>query len=256
MPERPISPTVGLIPTSALTDAGAVTEPSVSLPTASAQKFAAAAAPEPELEPARIAVQRVGIVRQAATPAPAADRMRRAEISPLAEICFAENDGARRAQPFRDEGIARGDGTGERKRARGGQHPAGGFDIVFDQYGNAVQRPARAFRGALAIQRFGNRERFRIQLDDGVDARSLLIESIDARQIPFGHRARGELSRAESAVEIVEGGFLEIERLAESPRGGQSGEGVLEKLAAMHLLGLSKRRRYALSNAPRPPSRR
>jgi hypothetical protein len=51
IPARPINPTVGLIPTTPFVDAGAVTDPSVSVPTASAQKFAETAAPEPELDP-------------------------------------------------------------------------------------------------------------------------------------------------------------------------------------------------------------
>src|SRR5579883_3547447 len=51
MPARLIRPTVGLIPTRQFTDDGAVTDPSVSVPTATAQKFAAVPAPDPELEP-------------------------------------------------------------------------------------------------------------------------------------------------------------------------------------------------------------
>src|SRR6185503_17528671 len=51
MPERPMRPTVGLIPTSEFADDGQTTEPSVSEPTAAAQRLAAAADPEPELEP-------------------------------------------------------------------------------------------------------------------------------------------------------------------------------------------------------------
>src|SRR6185503_13129265 len=51
MPARLIRPTVGLIPTSELAEDGQTTEPSVSVPIAAAQRFAATAAPEPELEP-------------------------------------------------------------------------------------------------------------------------------------------------------------------------------------------------------------
>ena len=51
MPERLIKPTVGFIPTMPLVDAGQVTDPSVSVPTATTQRFAETAAPEPELEP-------------------------------------------------------------------------------------------------------------------------------------------------------------------------------------------------------------
>jgi hypothetical protein len=51
MPERLTSPTVGLMPARPLMDDGLVTDPSVSLPMAAAQRLAAVAAPEPELEP-------------------------------------------------------------------------------------------------------------------------------------------------------------------------------------------------------------
>src|ERR1700681_4936015 len=51
MPERLTSPSVGLMPTSALTDEGLTMEPSVSVPTARAQRLAAVAAPDPELDP-------------------------------------------------------------------------------------------------------------------------------------------------------------------------------------------------------------
>ena len=51
MPERLISPTVGLIPTTPFMDDGHTIEPSVSVPIATAQRLADAAAPDPELEP-------------------------------------------------------------------------------------------------------------------------------------------------------------------------------------------------------------
>ena len=51
IPERLNKPTVGFKPTTPLVEAGHVTEPSVSVPTDTAHKLAAVAAPEPELEP-------------------------------------------------------------------------------------------------------------------------------------------------------------------------------------------------------------
>src|SRR5262249_27923286 len=51
IPERLTSPSVGLMPTSALLLDGETTEPSVSVPIATAHRFAAAATPEPELDP-------------------------------------------------------------------------------------------------------------------------------------------------------------------------------------------------------------
>jgi hypothetical protein len=50
-PYRLVSPTVGLIPTTELNDDGQSMEPSVSVPSVTAAMFAAAATPEPALEP-------------------------------------------------------------------------------------------------------------------------------------------------------------------------------------------------------------
>ncbi len=50
-PDRLMRPTVGLMPTMPLMEDGLMTEPSVSVPTAAAQRLAATATPEPELEP-------------------------------------------------------------------------------------------------------------------------------------------------------------------------------------------------------------
>lgn len=51
IPLRLSRPTVGLMPTIPLALDGQTMEPSVSVPTAAAHKFAETAAPEPELEP-------------------------------------------------------------------------------------------------------------------------------------------------------------------------------------------------------------
>lgn len=51
MPARLTSPTVGLMPTIEQQLDGETTEPSVSVPTATAQRFAATATAEPELDP-------------------------------------------------------------------------------------------------------------------------------------------------------------------------------------------------------------
>src|SRR5918997_6525255 len=50
-PDRLTRPSVGLIPTTELTDAGQTIEPSVSVPTATVARLAAMATAEPELEP-------------------------------------------------------------------------------------------------------------------------------------------------------------------------------------------------------------
>jgi hypothetical protein len=50
-PARLTRPRVGLIPTIPFVAAGQVMDPSVSVPTETAQRFAATAVPEPELDP-------------------------------------------------------------------------------------------------------------------------------------------------------------------------------------------------------------
>src|SRR5215831_21013580 len=51
IPVRATNPTVGLMPTMPQLHDGETIEPSVSLPTATAHRLAATAAPEPELDP-------------------------------------------------------------------------------------------------------------------------------------------------------------------------------------------------------------
>ena len=51
IPARLTRPTVGLMPTMPFAEDGQTMEPSVSVPTATAQRFAETPAPEPELEP-------------------------------------------------------------------------------------------------------------------------------------------------------------------------------------------------------------
>ena len=50
-PARLVSPRVGLMPTTELNDDGQSMEPSVSVPSVTAAMFAAAATPDPELDP-------------------------------------------------------------------------------------------------------------------------------------------------------------------------------------------------------------
>src|SRR5439155_14473698 len=50
-PDLLVSPSVGLIPTMQLFEEGHTIDPSVSVPSAPADRFAAGAAPDPELEP-------------------------------------------------------------------------------------------------------------------------------------------------------------------------------------------------------------
>src|SRR5688572_33136823 len=61
MPLRLTRPTVGFRPTSPLEDDGQTTEPSVSVPTPTAAKFAAMEAPVPVLEPQALRLSAYGL---------------------------------------------------------------------------------------------------------------------------------------------------------------------------------------------------
>src|SRR3712207_971845 len=60
-PARLVSPPVGLIPTTQLAVAGETIEPLVSVPMATAQRLAAGATPEPELEPPGVRSRAYGL---------------------------------------------------------------------------------------------------------------------------------------------------------------------------------------------------
>ncbi|MNI50361.1 hypothetical protein D3C73_1050180 [compost metagenome] len=62
MPLRLNNPTVGLSPTTPLSDAGQTIEPAVSVPTLKGAKPAATAAPDPELEPQGVWLNRCGFL--------------------------------------------------------------------------------------------------------------------------------------------------------------------------------------------------
>src|SRR5205085_11819397 len=100
---------------------------------------------------AGVSVQRVRVVRLSAAPAPAARRVRRTEVRPLAQIRLAYDDCTRFAQTADDEGVARGLSSYERERARGRLHAVGRGDVVLDEDGHAVQGAAHAPLFALAV---------------------------------------------------------------------------------------------------------
>ena len=158
MPLRLTRPTVGLIPTMPFEDAGQTMEPSVSVPMATAQRLADDCSPGTGTGSARVAVEGVGIFREAAAAAPSAGGVAGANVGPLAEIGFAEDDGAGCAQFLRDERIFRRLRADQSQRAGGGHHLIRGIDVVFDEHGNTVQWSAWAFGFALPVERIGDRE--------------------------------------------------------------------------------------------------
>ena len=135
-----------------------------------------------------------------------------AHIGPLAEIGLAQNDRARLAQLLRDERVFHRLRSDQRQRSRRGLHAVGCVDVVFDEDGNAVQRPAGAFRLALGIELFGYGKRVRIHFDHAVHRRPALVHGFDARQIFFGEGSSGDFAGVHRRLKIGHGGFIELER--------------------------------------------
>ena len=105
IPVRPTRPTVGLIPTIPQAELGQSTDPSVSVPIATAQRLAATAAPEPELEPQGLRSSTYGLFVCPPPATPSAGRTVGTNVGPFAEIGFAEQHSACGAQTLDNECI-------------------------------------------------------------------------------------------------------------------------------------------------------
>src|SRR6266852_4848321 len=86
-----------------------------------------------------------------------------------------------------------------------------GVDIVFDEYRDAMKRPAGALRLALLVERVSDLESIGVELNDGVDHGSSFVHLSDTRQILLGHRARGILAGLEAFLKIVNRDLIEFE---------------------------------------------
>nr|CAB3454289.1 unnamed protein product [Digitaria exilis] len=176
-PDRLVSPTVGLIPTTELDDEGQSIEPSVSDPSVTAAMFAAAATPGPALDPHGVTERTYGFFTSsqnslAATGAPAG--LNGAEVGPLGRVGLAEDDCAGAAEAGHHAGVAGDDGAEQREGSRRGVEPVARGDVVLEEHGDAVQGAAAGGRGggrALGVGALGLRERVRVDLDDGVEER-------------------------------------------------------------------------------------
>src|SRR5204863_2502527 len=95
--------------------------------------------------------------------------MRRSKVRPLAQVRLAENARAGGPEAADDEGVFGGDRAFERERRGGGRHAIRRVDVVFDENRNAVKRPAQAPGLALGVERIGNGEGVRVELDDRLE---------------------------------------------------------------------------------------
>ncbi len=106
-----------------------------------------------------------------------------------------------------------GGGVRERQRAGAVPHPVSGIDVVLDEDGNAVERPAHLPFRALAVTDPGDLDRDGVRLDDRVQTQTAIdledpplvhLRDRDGGPPPFGHpkaevgdRRLFEIERAE-----------------------------------------------------------
>ncbi len=75
-----------------------------------------------------------------------------------------------------------------------------------------MQRAANVARFALRVERFGDRDGFRVHLENGAKRRAAPVQGVDARQVVLGDRLRRGLSPLHPSLKLVDRRLFEIER--------------------------------------------
>ena len=165
-------------------------------------------------------------------------------------LVLPEDHGARLAQR-----------SGRRRRRAGGFAPtrasdpavvairSRGVDVVLDEDGDAVERPARPLLLSLAVEGLGDRQRVGVQLDDAPKARPAAVDLVDPGQVLLDEGAGRQLPLPHPLLEVADRRLGEVERaipgrsaLADgrSHRGGKAaGESRGDELTAGQRRGLS-----------------
>jgi hypothetical protein len=73
-------------------------------------------------------------------------------------------------------------------------HPVAGVEVVLDEDRDAVQRAAQLAVLPLGVQGLRHGQSIRVRLDDGVDARPIPVEGLDAVEVGLRDRRRGGLA--------------------------------------------------------------
>ena len=186
----------------------------------------------------RRTVERVGIARLPTAPAPAAGGVRRAKVSPFAQISLPEDDSAACPQPRNQRRVRRRVPALERQGPCGSHHVILGLDVVLDQQRHPVQWSARSVCATLAIEVCRDLECAWIDLQHRAQLRTPAIERVNPLEIHLGQGSRrqpaglhgggGLRERAWSARIEVRG------RAWQGPPHGRQSTGGTEKVASIH----------------------
>ena len=244
MPARLTSPTVGLMPTTPQMEPGEVIEPSVSVPTATAQRLAATATAEPLLEPDGVRSRTYGL--RHCPPRP---------LQPLIERRprkLAHSD--RFVLPRMTAPAARS--RSATKLSRGAMESARAREpalvcirscvsmLSLISTGMPWSGPRGPRRAPLGVHLVGDGEGVGVRLQHRVEAGAALVEGLDARQVLLGEAAGRPAAAAHPVLELREGEFLELEAALNGggvPSGARRG---------------ARRCGAAADGAPPPPRRR
>jgi hypothetical protein len=123
--------------------------------------------------------------------------------------------------------VTRGPRAGHGERAGGRQHTVGGVYVVFNENGDAVQRPADAARPALAVERVGDGERVGVRLDDRPQGGAAAVHVLYAFEILLGDLAGRQPTRPHRLLEARGGRLVQLEG-AGLWRGGREKVGARE----------------------------
>ena len=179
------------------------------VPIATAHRFAATAAPDPELEPQGLRSSAYGL-RHCPPRAlqPLEERVER-KFAHSDRFAFPRTTApASRSRRTRNASRT-GRRVAERERPGRGLHPVGGVDVVLHEHGDPVQRAARPGRAALGVERVGDLERVGVRLEDRPEAR---VDGLDAFEVRLRDRPRRERARRHGRPELGDRRFLVLER--------------------------------------------
>ena len=91
-------------------------------------------------------------------------------------------------------------------------HGIGGVDVVLDQHGNAVQRPAHFSVLAFRVELVGDLQCIGIELDDGMQRRSGRVDGGDTVEVQLHDGVGGQFAGSHAALKVADTGFLQHER--------------------------------------------
>src|SRR4051794_14908529 len=90
------------------------------------------------------------------------------------------------------------------QRTGRGAHTIGSVDVVFQQNRDAMQRATDLALLALAIERIGERFRFRIEFDNGAEPRAVAVEVMNASRVEFQEAPRCPTTRSKPLADVAD----------------------------------------------------